>query len=185
MEPVGFQEFSFRIAGVVGHPRIDIDKVQVFGLFVYFFFDDLVGVSDTVDDVPAGDAGFYGNEGEGDVAEVLAGAADQLLEEDEYFFRMTAVAEVVISGVNDDGVGVEGSDQAVEEPVAGCECGSAEAEVDGMVTSEVCVEAFPQPDGGAAVKEQFRIVGQCCSFFFQSLDLIFVPNHIGVLLDQI
>ena len=159
--------------------------MQVVGLSVYFFFDDLVGVSDTIDDIPAGDAGFYGNEGEGDVAEVLAGAADELLEEDEHFFRMTAVAEVVISGVNDDGVRVEGSDQAVEEPVAGCECGAAEAEIDRMVTGEICVEAFPQPDGRTAVKEQFGVVGESCSFFFQSLDLIFVPNHIGVLLNQI
>ena len=185
MEAVGFQEFSFWIARVVGHPGIDIDKVQVVGLSVYFFFDDLVGVPDTVDDVPAGDAGFYGNESEGDVAEVLTGAADQLLEEDEYFFRVTAVAEVIVSGVDDDGVGMERSDQTVEEPIACCECGTAEAEVDGVVTGEVCVEAFPQSDGGTAVEEQFRIVGQCCSFFFQSLDLIFVPNHIGVLLDQI
>ncbi len=185
MESIGFQEFSFWITGVVGHPGIDIDKVEVVSQPVYLGFDYFVGIADAVDDVPAGDAGFYGNECKGDVAEVLAGAADQLLKEAEYFFRMTAVAEIVVSGVNDDGVGVEGSDQPVEEPVAGCECGAAEAEVDGMVAGEICVEAFPEPDGGTAVEEQFRIVRQCCSFFFESLDLIFVPDHIGVLLDQI
>jgi hypothetical protein len=185
VEPVGFQEFPFWISSVVGHPCIDIYKMEVIGLPVYFCFDYLVGITDAVDDVPAGDAGFDGNEGEGDVAELLAGTAYQLLEEDEYFFRMTAVSKVVVSGINDDGIGVEGRYQAVEKPVASGECRAAEAQVGGMVSGEVCVEGFPEPDGGTAIKEQFRIIGECCSFFFQSLDLIFVPDHMGVLLNQI
>jgi len=99
--------------------------------------------------------------------------------------RQLSRTEIVIAGIDDDGVGMKGGNEPVEEPVAGGECRAAEAEVDGMVAGEVCVQAFPEPDGGAAVKEQFRIVGQCCPFFFQSFDLVFVPDHIGILLDQI
>ncbi len=159
VEPIGFQEFPFWISGVVGHPGIDINKMEVIGLPVYFCFDYLVGITDAVDDIPAGDAGFDRDEGEGDVAELLAGAANQLLEEDEYFFRMTAVTKVVVPGIDDDGVGVERCYQAVEKPVAGGECRTTETQVDGTVSGKVFVKGFPEPDGGAAIKEQFRIVG--------------------------
>src|ERR1700755_611651 len=124
MEPVGVQELSFRIAGVVRHPVIDIYKIQVVGLSFYFVFDDLIGVANAIDDVPAADAGFDGNEGEGNVAELLAGAGDELLEKDEYLFRVTTVAEIVVAGVYDHLFGFEGSHETIEEPIAGCEGGS-------------------------------------------------------------
>src|SRR5258708_37985492 len=101
MESVRVQKFPFRIAGIVGHPGIDIYKMQVVCLSFYFFLDDLVGKADTVDDVPAGDAGFDGNEGKGDVAKALAGAGGGVLEEDEYLFGVPAGAEGHLAGVDD------------------------------------------------------------------------------------
>ena len=159
MEPIGVQEFSFWIAGVVGHPVIDIDKMQVVGLPGDLFFDDLVGITDAVHDVPAGDAGFDGDEGKGDVAEALAGAGDQLLKKDKYFFRMTAVPQVVVSGVDDHRFRMKGGNETVKKPVARRQGRSAEAEVDGFPVSKVLVQAFPEPDGGTAVKKQFGFLG--------------------------
>lgn len=177
MEPVGVQEFSFRIAGVIGHPGVDVYKVQVVGLSVYFFLDDLICIADAVDDVPTGDAGLYGNEGEGDVTKLAAGAGNELLKKDEYLFGVAAVAEIVVAGVYDDPFRVEGSDESIEEPVTGGEGGSAETEVNGLVAGEVLVQTFPKPDGGTAVEEQFWLVGKCCSLLFQPLHFVFVPDH--------
>jgi len=181
MEPVRIQEFPFRIAGIVSHPVIDIYKMEIVALLFYFFFDQLIGIPDAVDDVPAADAGLDRNKGQGDVAELLAGAADQLLKENKHFFRMAAVAEIVITGIDDDGVRVIGCKEAVEEPVAGGERGTAESKIDGLIARKIFIQALPEPDGGTAVKKQFGVVDQCRSFLFQSLDLVFVPNHEGVL----
>jgi len=153
MESVGVQEFSFRVAGIVGHPGINIYKMQVIGLFFYFLFDDLIGIADTIDDIPAADAGFDGDKGKGDIAELLAGAADQLLEENENLFGMAAVAEVVVAGVHDDGAGMEGGYQPVEKPVAGGERRSTEAQIYGLVAGEIFIQALPESDGRAAVKK--------------------------------
>ncbi len=179
MESVGVQEFSFWIAGIIGHPIIDIYKMQIVALPGNLFFDDLVGVADTVDDIPAGDAGFDGDEGQGNVAEVVTGMDYQLLEKNEQLFRVTAVAQVVVAGIDNDGIRVEGSDQAIEEPDACGQGRAAEAQVDGLERGKVLVQALPEPDGGTAVEEQFRIVGQCRSFFFEPLNFILVPNHMG------
>src|SRR5258708_34629542 len=92
MESVRVQKFPFRIAGIVGHPGIDIYKMQVVCLSFYFFLDDLVGKADTVDDVPAGDAGFDGNEGKGDVAKAMAGSGGRMLEKDKQLFLWPAAS---------------------------------------------------------------------------------------------
>ena len=159
MKTIGVEEFSFRVAGVVGHPGIDIYEVQVVALPPDLFFDDLIGIADTVDDIPAGDAGFDGDEGQGNVAEVLTGADHQLLEKNEHLFRVTAVAQVVVTGIDNDGIRMEGGDDTIEEPDACGKGGSAEAEVDRLIRGKVLVQALPEPDGGTAVEEQFRIVG--------------------------
>jgi len=159
MESVGVQEFSFWIAGVIGHPIIDIYKMQIVALPDNLFFDDLVGVADTVDDIPAGDAGLDGDEGQGDVAEVLTGAGHQLLEKNEYLFRVTAIAEVVVAGIDNDGIRVKGGDEAIEEPDACGQSRAAEAQVDRLVRGKILIQALPEPDGGTAIEKQFRIVG--------------------------
>ena len=181
MESIRIQEFSLGIAGIVGHPVIDIYKMEIVALLFYFFFDQLIGIPDAIDYIPAGDAGFDGNKGQGDVAELLAGAADQLLKENKHFLRMAAVAEVVIAGINDDGIRVIGGQEAVEEPIACGEGRAAEPKIDGLIARKVFIQALPEPDGGTAVEKQFGIVGQCRSFLFQSLDLVFVPDHEGIL----
>ena|SRR5580692_11020587 len=101
--------------------------MEVVGFAFDLLFDDLVGIADAVDDVPAGDAGFDRDEGERDIAEVIAYLAHELFKEDEHFFRMAAVAEVVVAGVHDDRGGMEGGDEAIEEPHAGGEGRAAEA----------------------------------------------------------
>src|ERR1700761_2750681 len=101
MEPVGVQEFSLRVAGIICHPVVYVYKVQVVTLSLDLFFDDLIGIADTVDDVPAGDAWLNGNKSQWNISKPLTGAADQLLEEDKDFFGMAAIAQVVISGIDD------------------------------------------------------------------------------------
>src|ERR1700754_1673001 len=101
MESIRVQEFPLRITRIVGHLIVDINKVQIVALPVYFFFDDPVGKSDAVDNVPAGDTRLDGNKGQRNIPEALTGAAHQLLKKDEYFLRMTAVAQVVIPRIND------------------------------------------------------------------------------------
>jgi len=159
VESVGVQEFSFWIAGVIGHPIIDIYEMQIVALPGNLFFDDLVGIADTVDDIPAGDAGFDGDEGQGDVAEVLTGAGHQLLEKNEYLFGMTAVAQVVVTGIDNNGIRMKGGDEAIEEPDTRSQGRTAEAQVDRLVRGKILVQALPEPDGGTAVEKQFRIVG--------------------------
>jgi len=177
MEPTGVQKFFFRIAGVIGHPGVDIYKMEIVGLFFYLLFDQFIGIADAVDDIPAGDARFDGDEGEGDITELAAGAVHQLLKKNEYLFGVTAVAQVVIAGIDDHRSGMKGGDEAIEEPVAGGEGRTAESKVDGLPGREVLEQPVPEADRRAAVKEQFWFVGQCRSFFFQSLDFAFVPDH--------
>src|SRR5580698_11513092 len=104
--------------------------MQIVALPGNLFFDDLVGIADTVDDIPAGDAGFNGDEGQGDVAEVLTGAGHQLLKKNEYLFRVTAIAQVVVAGIDNDGIRMKGGDEAIEEPDARGKGRAAEAQVD-------------------------------------------------------
>lgn len=129
MQSIRVQEFSFRITGIIGHLIIDIYKMQVVALPCNFFFDDPIGVANAVHNIPAGDAGLDRDEGKGDIAEALAGAANELLEEDEYFFGMTSVSEIVVAGIDDDRCRLEGGQQPVEEPDAGCEGGAAESQI--------------------------------------------------------
>ncbi len=42
---------------------------------------------------------------------------------------------------------MEGSNQPVEEPVAGGKCGAAEAQIYGLVAGEIFVQALPESDG--------------------------------------
>jgi hypothetical protein len=79
-------------------------KWRLSALYFYLFFDDLVGIADAVDDVPAADAGFDGDKGEGDIRRTGGGCGYQLLKKNKYFFGMAAVAEVVVAGVDDDGI---------------------------------------------------------------------------------
>jgi hypothetical protein len=177
VKTVGVQEFAFWVPGVISHSVIDVDEVEVVRLAFDFFFDYFVAIADAVDNVPAADAGFDGDVGERYVAKLAAGARYELLKEYKNLFGVTAVPEVVVTGVDNNRIGVKGSDEAVEEPVAGGEGGTAEAEVDGFVVSEIIVEGLPKPDGGTAIKKKFGVVRQFRPFFFQPLDLILVPNH--------
>ena len=147
MKAVGVQEFAFGVPGVIGHFVIDVDEMQVAALAFDLFFDYLVAIADAVDDVPAADAGFDRDVSEGNVAELTAGARYELLKENKNFFGVSAVTQVVVARVDDDGIRVEGGDEAVEEPVAGGEGGPAEAQVDGFIVGEVIVEGLPEPDG--------------------------------------
>jgi len=160
VQSIGVQEFSFRITGVVGHLIIDIYKVQVVALLIYFIGDNSIGIPDTVDYIPSGDAWFDGNEGQGYVSKVLTGTADQLLEENEDFFGVAAVAQVVVSCVNDDGRRVEGCHQPIEEPVTGGEGRATETQVDGLPGCKIFMQALPESDGRTAVEKQFGLVGQ-------------------------
>ena len=146
MQSIGVQEFSFRITGVVGHLIIDIYKVQVVALLNYFISNNFICIPDTVDNIPAGDAWFDGDEGQGDVSKVLAGAADQLLEENKDFFGVAAVAQVVVPCVNDDGRRVEWRHQAIKEPVTGGEGGATETQVGGLPGCKVIMQALPESD---------------------------------------
>src|SRR5579872_3768287 len=143
--------------------------MQVVCLAFDFFFDYLVAIADAVDDVPAADAGFDRDISEGDVAELAAGAGYELLKKNKNLFRVAAVTQVVVAGVDDDGIGMKVGDEAVEEPVAGGEGGAAESQVDGFKVGEVIVKSLPEPDGGTAVEKEFWIVRQFRPFFFQSL----------------
>lgn len=63
-----------------------------------------------------------------------------------------AVAEVVIAGIDEEGVRLGEGDELIEEVDAGGEGGSAEAEIEGSGVGEVGGEGGPEADGGGAVE---------------------------------
>src|SRR5258707_6676313 len=104
--------------------------MQVVSLFMDIFFYEGIGIANAVYDVPAGDAWFYRDKGQGDISKMPAGTGDQLLEEDQYFFGMSSVAQVIIAGIYDDGFRAIGCQQSFEEPHTGCQRRAAKTQVD-------------------------------------------------------
>lgn len=161
---------------------IDIYVMQMVALLLYLFFYKSIGIANAVDDVPAGDAGLDRDEGQRYIPKMLAGMCYQLLKEDEYFFRMSAITQIVVAGIDDDRVGTIVCHQPVEEPYAGCQRRAAKTQVDWLIFLKVLVQRFPQPDGAAAVEYHLWFIFQACPFLFQALHFMFVPDHVGVLL---
>ena len=177
MQTIRVQKLALRIPGIVRHACIDINEMQVIGGTFDLFFDYLIGIPDAIDDIPSADAWFDRDKCKRNVAELTAGAGYQLLEENEYFLGMAAVAEVIVAGIDDHRLRMEGGDETVEEPIAGGKCRAAKSEVDGFSVCEVLIERFPKADGRAAIKQQLGIVRQFRAFLFQPLNFVLVPDH--------
>ena len=100
---------------------IYIDIMQIMSFCSDLVADKVIGIADAVDDVPAGDAGFDGDECQWDLTEMMTDMRNHLLEEYEYFFRVPAIAQVIVTGIEDNGGWFITGHQSVEEPHAGGE----------------------------------------------------------------
>jgi len=146
VEAVRGIEFRAGEAGGLEHGGGEVDVGGV-GTAEYFGLDEGVGFGDGVAEVEAGGAELDGEEGPGEggveVGDFVGEGAEAVVEE----FGGLAVAEVVVAGVDEEGVGLGERDELIEKVDAGGKGGSAEAEVKGAGVGEIGGEGGPEANG--------------------------------------
>ncbi len=155
VEAVGLEEFGagLVVGAMVGseHGGGDVDEVQARGGSAAVADEGIGGVH-LGPEVPAGQAGLDGNIEDGGPGQGTADFGGEVFKVGQEHFGGFAGGDVVVAGVQDDGAGGIGEDDAVGVIFGIDEEGAAEAAVDGSEVGEGFL-GIPQADAGAAYEE--------------------------------
>ena len=181
VEAVFNKQLRARISGRVQHGGVDIDvisgrdRLDLVG-------DQVVELTDAVDDRKARRAGLDRYESEWDGTEGDREFSGKRAETGEYLFRTVTITEVVVASVEQQRARMNRRYQAVEKVIAGCERGAAEAEVE-HARIEIVSERVPEAEGRASVEH-----GRASSIDGDSLksaNFVFKPFHLHSVTDEL